>query len=249
MNYRVGAFRFGYWPGIGGRGWETSGNIGLQDQLMALAWVRRNIAAFGGDPENITVAGHSAGAFSIGCLQGAPSARGLFAKAIMSSGHTGRIIPVETATAVARELWGELGIRSMTELQTVDPERILEAQFAVVDSDIGARNLPGRRVWGFVLDGHVLHQHPQAVLAAGQLTDIPLNLAIRESFTSACREFIRDGRVGWARYTAADVDNIRQFGGDADVVTEPPSAITEVWPMNTSLSSRSSAQISSTETT
>lgn len=360
MNYRVGAFGFGYWAGIGGSDWETSSNLGLQDQVMALRWVRRNIAAFGGDPENITVAGESAGAFSVAYLLAAPSAKGLFGKAIMSSGHTGRIIPTETADAIARDLLKELGVATMTELQAVDAERILDAQFAVVDSDFGARNLPGGRVWGAVLDGHVLQEYPQEALAAGRVTDIPLlvganrdeaqlframsgdafepadddavlaemrragvpdpaalaaayrtpgaasglelsagdlrskflsdavyrrpsvamaeaqnapggsawaylfsacpmgpqmgaahaidmmymfdrlslagvetaeNLAIRDSLARTWSDFARDGRVGWAPYRAANVDNARQFGGDSDAVTEPPSEIAKVWPL------------------
>jgi para-nitrobenzyl esterase len=360
MNYRVGAFGFGYWAGIGGSDWERSGNLALQDQVMALRWVRRNIAAFGGDPENVTVAGESAGAFSIGSLLAVPSAKGLFGKAIMSSGNTGRIFSTEAADALSRGLLTELGVDTMAELQAIDAERILEAQFAVTDSDVGARNLPGGRVWGVVLDGHVLYEEPQEVLAAGRLTDIPLlvganrdeaalfraicgdafepadddavlaemtragvpdpvavaaayrrhgaasglalsagdlrskflsdaiyrrpsasmaeaqnaaggsawaylfsaspmgpelgaahamdmmflfdtlslagvdtpeNLRIRDGLTRAWSEFARDGRVGWAPYRAANVDNAWQFGGNSDAVTEPPSAIAEVWPL------------------
>jgi len=174
MNYRLGAFGFGYWAGIGGRDWEASANLALQDQMLALRWVRRNIAAFGGDPGNITVAGESAGAFSIGSLLAAPPAQGLFRKAIMSSGNTGRIMPTETADAIARDLLNALGVATMAELQAMDAARILEAQFAVIDSDVGDRNLPGGRSWSVVLDGHVLPEHPQDVLAAGRLTGIPL---------------------------------------------------------------------------
>lgn len=173
MNYRVGAFGFGYWAGIGGSDWETSGNLGIQDQVKALRWVRRNIAAFGGDPENVTVAGESAGAFSIGTLLALPSAKGLFGKAIMSSGNTGRILTKETADAIARDLLKELDVATMADLQAVDAEKILEAQFAVVDSDIGRRNLPGGRVWSVVLDDHMLPEYPQEALAAGRMADIP----------------------------------------------------------------------------
>jgi para-nitrobenzyl esterase len=360
MNYRVGALGFGYWAGVGGSDWETSGNLGLQDQVMALCWVRRNIAAFGGDPENVTLAGESAGAFSIGSLLGAPSAKGLFGKAIMASGHTGRTSSTDAADALARHLLAEVGVATMAELQAVDAERILEAQAAVVDSDVGDRNLPGGRIWCPVLDGHVLPEYPQEVLASGRLTDIPLlvsatrdeaqlfrvasgdafepagddavlaemaragvpdpaalaaayrahgaasgpdptagdvrsmflsdviyrrpvvamaeaqnaaggsawaylfsasplgrpmgaahamdmmyvfdglaaadaetpeNLAVRDAMTRAWRDFVRHGQVEWAPYRAADPDNVRQFGGDADAVTEPPSAIAEVWPL------------------
>jgi para-nitrobenzyl esterase len=61
--------------------------------------------------------------------------------------------------------------------------------------------------------------------------ETPENLAIRDSMTRTWGDFARHGRVGWTPYRAADVDNVRQFGGDSDVVTEPPPAIAEVWPL------------------
>ena len=82
MNYRVGAEGFLY---LG----DGNSNLGLLDQLAALEWVRENIAAFGGDPGNVTVFGQSAGAMSIGTLLSMPRAEGLFRRAILQSG--GRI--------------------------------------------------------------------------------------------------------------------------------------------------------------
>jgi hypothetical protein len=61
--------------------------------------------------------------------------------------------------------------------------------------------------------------------------ETPENLAVRDAMTRAWRDFVRHGQVEWAPYRAADPDNVRQFGGDADAVTEPPSAIAEVWPL------------------
>ncbi|WP_245566709.1 MULTISPECIES: carboxylesterase/lipase family protein [Thermocrispum] len=84
VNYRLGVFGFFAHPGLAG-----SGTFGLQDQQAALKWVRRNIAAFGGDPRNVTVAGQSAGAMSVCAQLTSPSARGLFDKAIMQSGSCG----------------------------------------------------------------------------------------------------------------------------------------------------------------
>src|SRR6185312_10049991 len=86
INYRLGAFGFlnlrdasdGKLPGTGAEG--------LADQVMALRWVKDNIAAFGGDPNNVTIFGESAGGMSVGALLAMPSARGLFHKAIPQSG-------------------------------------------------------------------------------------------------------------------------------------------------------------------
>jgi para-nitrobenzyl esterase len=87
INYRVGVFGFFAHPELtreSGRG--ASGNYGLMDQVAALQWVQQNIAAFGGDPGNVTVAGQSAGAMSVNCLVASPLAKGLFTKAIAHSG-------------------------------------------------------------------------------------------------------------------------------------------------------------------
>lgn len=174
INYRVGALGFGYWATIGGAQWATSSNLGLQDQACGLAWVRRNIAAFGGDPSNITVAGESAGAFCIGSLLTAPMSVGLFDKAILHSGGTRRVFPAATADAMAHDLLDRVGASSMDELQAVDVQRILEAQSQVTDSDIGVRNLPGGRSWGVVLDGVILPQDPHEALRGGGARGIPL---------------------------------------------------------------------------
>lgn len=85
FNYRLNAFGFLAHPGLDQEG-SFSGNFGLQDQLAALAWVKLNIAAFGGDPGHVTAFGESAGAHAIGLLMSSPLSNGLFHKAIMESG-------------------------------------------------------------------------------------------------------------------------------------------------------------------
>jgi len=80
LNYRLGVFGFLAHPELDKEG--PSGDYGLQDQLAALRWVRENIASFGGDPQNVTLFGESAGAMSIGILMASPLAEGLFQKAI-----------------------------------------------------------------------------------------------------------------------------------------------------------------------
>ena len=85
LNYRLGVFGFLAHPALTREGGGTSGNYGLLDQIQALRWIRRNIAAFGGDPDRVTVFGESAGGTSVAMLLAAPSARGLFQRAILQS--------------------------------------------------------------------------------------------------------------------------------------------------------------------
>lgn len=86
VNYRLGVFGFLDVPGLGTTPLTASGNYGLLDQEAALAWVHRNIAAFGGDPGRVTIDGESAGGWSVCALLASPLARGLFSGAIMQSG-------------------------------------------------------------------------------------------------------------------------------------------------------------------
>jgi len=83
VNYRLGMLGYLRSPGV------SEGNLGLADQLAALQWVRDNIAAFGGDPDVVTIAGQSAGAHTVQCLMGMPKARGLFRRAIVQSSPAG----------------------------------------------------------------------------------------------------------------------------------------------------------------
>ena len=90
INYRVGAEGFLYLA-------DGDANLGLLDQIAALEWVRENIAAFGGDPANVTIFGESAGAMSVGTLLAVPRAEGLFRRAIAQSGAADRVIPAATS--------------------------------------------------------------------------------------------------------------------------------------------------------
>lgn len=98
INYRLGAFGFLHLAGLDS---SYSANLGLLDQIAALKWVRENIKAFGGDPEQVTVFGESAGAMSIASLLAMPAAKGLFQKAILESGAS-QIIPPEQASMIAK---------------------------------------------------------------------------------------------------------------------------------------------------
>ncbi len=112
INYRLGPFGFLHLGGIAGAEYADSGNCGILDQIAALRWVRENIAAFGGDPERVTVAGQSAGSISVGMLLARPDARGLFRQAIMASGTpgVGLVNDPERADGRARALLAALQI-------------------------------------------------------------------------------------------------------------------------------------------
>ncbi|MFJ2817349.1 carboxylesterase/lipase family protein [Streptomyces sp. NPDC087294] len=182
-NYRVGALGWLTPAGPDAERWADSANLGLQDQTAALRWISDNIGAFGGDPDNVTIAGHSAGAFSIGALLARPAARGTFHKAILHSGSIGRVYPADLSASLTEELLAEVGAKDLDELSSAPLDRILDAQHTLIDQDFGVRNLPGGRAWGLVLDGTVLTEDPAEAIAAGAAAGVPLLIgADRDEF-------------------------------------------------------------------
>ncbi len=123
INYRLGALGFLRLSELTNGRIPSTGNEGMLDQLAALEWVRENIAAFGGDPENVTIFGESAGGMSVGTLLGMPKARGLFQKAIPQSGASHTASPLERHVRVARkfaELSGAWDAEVLLALPTAD---------------------------------------------------------------------------------------------------------------------------------
>ena len=151
LNYRVGALGF---LGLG------PPNLGLQDQVAALRWVRDEIAAFGGDPTNVTVFGESAGGGSIASLLAMPSARGLFAKAIVQSAAPEGVLSRDEAAERAALVLAEAGLASddLDGLRRVELPALLAAQSRCQE--------PGPRRIGMyfapVVDGEVLPRVPDA---------------------------------------------------------------------------------------
>jgi para-nitrobenzyl esterase len=112
INYRLGALGFMNLEEVTGGKIPATGNEGLLDQVTALQWVHDNIAAFGGDPDNITVFGESAGGMSIGCLMGMPTARGKFHKAILQSGAANTVGALSEAAEITGQYLEILGLQS-----------------------------------------------------------------------------------------------------------------------------------------
>ncbi|MGH2789202.1 MAG: carboxylesterase/lipase family protein [Actinomycetota bacterium] len=172
INYRLGALGFLYLDEIV-QGAAGAANLGILDQLGALEWVRDNIAAFGGDPGNVTIFGESAGGMSVGTLLGTPAAKGLFRRAILESGAVRHLSPREEATRIAQEFIDELGLESpsLDELQTVPVQKLLEAQGTITFKYWGkTRGLPLQPV----LDGVAIPQHPLEAIEQGSTAEIEI---------------------------------------------------------------------------
>jgi para-nitrobenzyl esterase len=145
FNYRLGALGFLELGAVAGPDYRSAGNCGLLDQLAALRWVQENIAAFGGDPSQVTVFGESAGAMSIGTMLAMPAARGLFQRAILQSGAMSSYRTREDAEAVTDAILKAFG-GGFEELATAPVEQILAAQTAVTRGSLTTSYLDFRPV-------------------------------------------------------------------------------------------------------
>ncbi len=170
INYRLGALGYLYL----GEHLPTSdvtANAGQLDQVAALRWVRDNIAAFGGDPGNVTIFGESAGAAAVGTLLAMGAARGLFQRAVLQSG-TGRATSPEAAAKLTDSLLKELGIdrANAAKVLTVSADAIVEAQGkAVTRGGFGVGPM-----FGPVRDGLTLTQSPIDAIKGGHSAGIPV---------------------------------------------------------------------------
>ncbi|CCQ48096.1 carboxylesterase [Pseudarthrobacter siccitolerans] len=132
INYRLGALGFLHLADLLGAEYADSSNVALLDVLEALRWVQRNIAAFGGDPDNVALFGESAGAAAVGTLLGMPASQGLFRRAIMQSGTAERYRRPEDSSRISREFLSLCGLDDARDLLTLPVERLLEAQEKLV---------------------------------------------------------------------------------------------------------------------
>ena len=172
MNYREGVFGFFVHPELVKESpHKAAGNYGFLDQLAALRWVHDNIAAFGGDPGNVTIFGESAGSFSVSAQMASPLSKGLFQKAIgesgaafFSSGLTFEPLSVREEKDV-KIVTAKLGVSTLAELRAIPAQKLLEP-FAPPQSR-GFDFEPG-------VDGYFLPESVPAIFAAGKQNDVPL---------------------------------------------------------------------------
>jgi para-nitrobenzyl esterase len=167
INYRLGVFGFLATADLAKEAGGATGNYGLLDMVAALRWVKANIAGFGGDTDNVTIFGESAGSFAVSTLMAAPLPRGLFQKAIGESGGAFSNVP-STITLEDREKgdaeWAaSLGAATIAELRAMPAEAVLEAS-----------RKSGAPRFSPVVDGRLLTEPVWQTYAEGKQAHVPL---------------------------------------------------------------------------
>lgn len=197
LNYRVGVFGFLAHPALTGEA-GSSGNYGLMDQIAALRWVRNNIAAFGGDPAQVTVAGQSAGAASVHALLASAQAEGLFVRAIAQSGSGMGIplLPLNSAEELGEKLLAVAGAANIETLRQMPAEVVAKA---AKDPTLGP---PGIR-FSPIVETAILPDPER------QRQDIPVLTGLTNDEASNGRD--------WSLTTSAQLDALiqRRFGVQA----------------------------------
>ncbi|KAL3286183.1 hypothetical protein HHI36_000694 [Cryptolaemus montrouzieri] len=179
INYRLGIFGF---LCLEDENLEVPGNAGLKDQVHALKWVRDNIASFGGDPNNVTIYGESAGSASVHYLILSPSAKGLFHKAILQSGCTLNVWACgQRGTA---DITKRLGIKETEEkmileqLQKTCPKKLVSAQMKAPELMVAAH----KRIYGPVVEKPseeaFLTEDPITILKSGNYNKVPMIIGL-----------------------------------------------------------------------
>jgi para-nitrobenzyl esterase len=184
MNHRLNVFGFLDLSQIGGAKYAGSGNASMLDLVLALQWVRDNIANFGGDAGNVTIFGQSGGGGKVTTLMAMPAAKGLFHKAVAMSGSFIGASTRDSAKALALQVMKELGIASsqVAKLHTVSADALLNAGI-VAAQKIAPFGFPPPGVlpkinlgWQPVVDGTVLSETPFDTAAPALSADIPFLL-------------------------------------------------------------------------
>ena len=228
MNYRLGIFGFFSHPELtAGSPHHASGNEGLLDQVAALGWVKRNIAAFGGDPDHITIGGESAGSMSVSALMASPLSRGDIAGAIGESGAMMQkwTPPVRTEVEQKGAAFAQkLGAPTIAALRAMPADKLLEAQGNANDVSFDP-----------VIDGYFLTEPPSVTFASGKAARVPL-LVGSNSQEAAGSAVFGDGVPTLASYR---LGLARTLGEKADAIFAlyPAKTDAEVLPAATAVAS------------
>lgn len=228
INYRLGVFGFFSHPELTASSpHHASGNYGLLDQVAALAWVKRNIAAFGGNPNHITIGGESAGSISVSALMASPLSRGKIAGAIGESGAMmQKLTPPALAEAESKgaAFAQSVGAPALAALRAIPADKLLAAQGA-------ARDIP----FNAVIDGYFLTEPPEVTFGTGKAARVPLLVGSNSQEAPGSVVF-GDGPPTVANYHAGLT---RLLGNKADAVFAlyPARADADVLPAATTLAS------------
>lgn len=195
LNYRLGLLGFLHLGSPGND--DAENNLGLRDIVAALTWVSRSIAAFGGDPRQVTVFGQSAGAMAIGALLGAPGARGLFHRAILQSGAAQHVHDPADAARVRRAVLGTRDVTptDLARLRSLPVERVV-ALGAGAGTTASLLRLPFQPM----VDGDVLPRRPLAAVGEGSAAGVPLLVGTVRDELAPYRLLVeRDRSPRWRR--------------------------------------------------
>ena len=218
INYRLGLFGYLADPELDRESAQhVSGNYGTLDQIAALAWVKRNIARFGGDPNRVTLIGQSAGSFSVSYLMASPLAKGLFQRAIGESGAT--MSPVHHGSGMG------FGLQPLGDAEqegagfVKDQGGSIAALRARPAAELLAASLAGRVGFRPVVDGYVLPDDVYSIFAKGKQNDVPL---LTGSNATEATIYVRDVHAAAyveqakKQYGASFADYIKAYPGDND---------------------------------
>lgn len=241
FNYRLGRFGFFAHPALTA---EQAGrplaNYAIMDQIAALRWVRRNIASFGGDPNNVTICGESAGGLSVHILMTSPESSGLFQKAIVQSGGgrtnlmRGRKISggPDSAEAIGVAFAKQNGIEG-SDAQALEKLRALPADAVLSGLNMATMGGAATYVGGPVLDGKIMPVEPAKAYAAGKGAHVPFMVGANsmdigfmqgKTIEGLLDQFGPNAAQARSVYQVKDTDDVRQvafkMGGD-QMMVEP----------------------------
>jgi para-nitrobenzyl esterase len=249
FNYRLGTFGFFAHPELAREsGRNASGNYGMMDAIAMLQWVKKNIGAFGGDPNNVTIAGESAGAIMVGALVGSPQAKGLFHRAIaQSGGWMGLTMQRMTASAQAQEN----GAKAMTALGVKTIAELRAKPLAELTGLSGA---------GLVVDGYIIPEDLSLTFMNGKqnAVDVLTGSNKDEANFGVCSSAGLNGLAGRGgsggmtldgfrtnaqrRFGDAGGDYVKLYGVTSDAETQPAAHIACADEINWNMRQWASAQ-------
>jgi para-nitrobenzyl esterase len=172
VNYRLGALGFLDLSSFRRGGLRFDSNLALRDVLLALGWVRDNIAAFGGDPDRVTLFGESAGGGIVTALLAVPAAKGLFARAIAQSSPATSVYDSARARRVAESMLEVLAVAGADKLREVPAEAVVDAAFHAFEAV--PTQTPGTLAFAPTVDGDVLPDYPVKAAREGRSHPVPL---------------------------------------------------------------------------